>query len=40
VVTEYRSYRKQRPYSLHVVIGKTGKIFADLDRFNPYRSVT
>lgn len=39
VVTEYRSYRKRRPYSLHVVIGKTGKVFADLDRFNPYQNV-
>jgi hypothetical protein len=39
VVTEYRSYRRQQPYSLHVVIGKTGKIFADLDRFNPYQNV-
>jgi hypothetical protein len=39
VVTEYRSYRKQRPYSLHVVIGKTGKVFADLDRFNPYQNL-
>jgi hypothetical protein len=39
VVTEYRSYRKQRPYSLHVVIGKTGKVFADLDRFNPYQNI-
>jgi len=39
VITEYRSYRKQRPYSLHVVIGKTGKVFADLDRFNPYQNL-
>jgi hypothetical protein len=39
VITEYRSYRKQRPYSLHVVIGKTGTVFADLDRFNPYQSL-
>src|SRR6476646_1432073 len=39
VVTEFRSYRKQRPYSLHVVIGKTGRIFADLDRFNPYQNI-
>jgi hypothetical protein len=41
VVTEYRSYRqrKRRPYSLHVVIGKTGKVFADLDRFNPYQNI-
>ena len=39
VVTEYRSYRKVRPYSLHVVIGKTGKVFADLDRFNPYQNI-
>jgi hypothetical protein len=40
VVTEFRSYRKQRPYSLHVVIGKTGRIFADLDRFNPYQNIS
>jgi len=41
VVTEYRSYRqrKRRPYSLHVVIGKTGKVFADIDRFNPYQNI-
>jgi len=39
VVTEYRSYRKRRDYSLHVVIGKTGKVFTDLDRFNPYQNI-
>jgi hypothetical protein len=39
VVTEFRSYRRGRPYSLHVVIGKTEKVFADLDRFNPYQNV-
>ena len=38
VVTEYRSYRTGEAYSLHVVIGKRGRAFADLDRFNPYQS--
>jgi len=38
VLTEYRSYRTGEEYSLHVVIGKKGGAFADLDRFNPYQS--
>ncbi len=37
VVTEYRSYRTGEQYSLHVVIGRKGGVFADLDRFNPYQ---
>jgi hypothetical protein len=36
VLTEYRSYRRGEPHSLHVVIGKA-RVFADLDRFNPYQ---
>jgi hypothetical protein len=36
VATEYRSYRGSAGYSLHVVIGKNGSVFAHLDRFNPY----
>jgi hypothetical protein len=38
VVTEYRSYRTGGEYSLHVVIGRKSRAFADLDRFNPYQS--
>jgi hypothetical protein len=38
VLTEYRSYRRGERYSLHIVIGKTGRVFADLDRFNPYQN--
>src|ERR1017187_7028404 len=38
VLTEYRSYRTSEAPSLHVVIGKRGDAFADLDRFNPYQS--
>ena len=38
VLTEYRSYRTGEAHSLHVVIGKKGSAFADLDRFNPYQS--
>lgn len=38
VLTEYRSYRTGEAHSLHVVIGKKGTAFADLDRFNPYQS--
>jgi hypothetical protein len=37
VLTEYRSYRTGEAQSLHVVIGKEGSAFADLDRFNPYQ---
>ena len=38
VLTEYRSYRRKEPHSLHVVIGKGERVFADLDRFNPYQN--
>jgi len=37
VVTEYRSYRRDEPHSLHVVLGKRS-VFADLGRFNPYQN--
>jgi hypothetical protein len=37
VVTEYRSYRRDERQSLHVVLGKR-RVFADLDRFNPYQN--
>jgi hypothetical protein len=36
--TEYRSCRKGAEYSLHVVVGRTGVAFADLDRYNPYQN--
>jgi hypothetical protein len=36
--TEYRSCRKSGEYSLHVVVGRTGLAFADLDRYNPYQN--
>jgi hypothetical protein len=39
VLTEFRSYGKGSAHSLHVVIGRTGRVFADVDRFNPYQSV-
>jgi hypothetical protein len=39
LVTEFRSYRRGSEHSLHVVLGRTGLAFADLDRFNPYQSV-
>jgi hypothetical protein len=38
VVTEYRSYRRGESRSLHVVIGNSNRVFADLDRFNPYQN--
>jgi len=38
VLTEYRSYRRGEASSLHIVIGKKGRAFADLDRFNPYQN--
>jgi hypothetical protein len=36
--TEFRSCRKGPEYSLHVVLGRTGLVYADLDRFNPYQN--
>ena len=39
LVTEFRSYRGWQRYSLHVVLGREGAVFADLDRFNPYQGV-
>lgn len=39
VLTEFRSYGKESAHSLHVVIGRTGRVFADVDRFNPYQGV-
>jgi hypothetical protein len=38
--TEFRSCRKGPEYSLHVVLGRTGLVYADLDRFNPYQNAT
>src|SRR5262249_40939293 len=37
VISEYRSYTDGNGFSLHVVIGRNGKAFADVDRFNPYQ---
>ena len=37
--TEFRSCRKGSEYSLHVVLGRTGLVFADLDRYNPYQNL-
>lgn len=38
--TEFRSKRTGPEYSLHVVLGRGGLVFADLDRFNPYQNPT
>jgi hypothetical protein len=38
--TEFRSKRSGPEYSLHVVLGRGGLVFADLDRFNPYQNAT
>jgi hypothetical protein len=38
--TEFRSCRKGRERSLHVVLGRTGIAYADLDRYNPYQNVS
>jgi hypothetical protein len=38
--TEFRSCRKGPEYSLHIVLGRTGMVYADLDRFNPYQNAT
>ena len=40
LATEYRSYRNGRRFSLHVVLGKGGLAYAELDRFNPYQGAT
>src|SRR3954451_3495231 len=37
--TEFRSNRKGPEFSLHIVVGRGGLIFADLDRFNPYQDL-
>lgn len=37
VVSEYRSYTDGNGFSLHIVIGRNGQAFADIDRFNPYQ---
>ena len=39
VLTEFRSYRNGSLYSLHIVVGRNGRIFADVDRYNPYQGV-
>jgi hypothetical protein len=38
--TEFRSCRRGRELSLHVVLGRSGLAFADLDRFNPYQNAS
>jgi hypothetical protein len=38
--TEFRSTRTGPEYSLHVVLGRGGIVFADLDRHNPYQNPT
>jgi len=40
VLTEYRSYRNGTRFSLHVVLGRSGLVYAELDRFNPYQGAT
>ena len=38
--TEFRSFRRGNDRSLHVVVGRSGLVFADLDRFNPYQNAS
>jgi hypothetical protein len=38
--TEFRSCRRGSEYSLHVVLGRSGMVYADLDRYNPYQNAT
>ena len=40
VLTEYRSYRNGTRFSLHVVLGRSGLVYAEIDRFNPYQGAT
>jgi hypothetical protein len=40
VLTEYRSYRNGTRSSLHVVLGRSGLVYAEIDRFNPYQGAT
>jgi hypothetical protein len=40
VLTEYRSYRNGTRFSLHVVLGRNGLVYAEIDRFNPYQGAT
>jgi hypothetical protein len=40
VLTEYRSYRNGTRYSLHVVLGRSRLVYAEIDRFNPYQGAT
>ena len=40
VLTEYRSFRNGTRFSLHVVLGRSGLAYAEIDRFNPYQGVT
>jgi len=40
VETEYRSYRNGMRFCLHVVRGKGGLVYAEIDRFNPYQGAT
>ena len=39
-VTEYRSYRNGTRYCLHVVLGRSDLVYAEIDRFNPYQGAT
>ncbi len=38
--TEFRSFRRRGELSLHVVLGRSGLVFADLDRYNPYQNAS
>lgn len=40
LATEYRSYRNGTRFCLHVVLGKGGLVYAEIDRFNPYQGAT
>ena len=40
VATEYRSYRNGTRFCLHVVLGRAGLAYAEIDRFNPYQGPT
>jgi hypothetical protein len=37
LICEYRSYTNGDGCSLHIVLGRSGAAFADIDRFNPYQ---
>jgi hypothetical protein len=40
VLTEYRSFRNGTRFSLHVVLGRNGLVYAEIDRFNPYQGAS